>query len=236
MKSAVVGLLLCFAFQGRADNFQKERPQPMNGAYVPRGFDTDDTVEIMVTGLLRDSCSQIGAVSSVLDEGGKKLVLALTSHEYSGRCLKTKVPFYLPVYVGRLRQAGVYSIQDGVSGQSLGRLEIRPAGSGGGGVDDLIYPPLTDAYVLAQSGRPALILKGVLPSDCLAVGDVKIEVQGNVVVAMPKLARIEGQSCRAGNFGFSKTVALTERMPRGMYLLHVRAMGGRSINKMEFGY
>ncbi len=74
-----------------------------------------------------------------------------------------------------------------------------------------------------------------MPIDCLAIKDVGLEVQPNVVVVMPRLTRIAGMACRAGNYPFLKVVPAASALPRGIYLLHVRSMGGRSINKIIAG-
>jgi hypothetical protein len=217
------------------DNFLREVPLPLARAFIPHGFDTDDSVEIVVMGILKSSCSTVGRVSTSLDDTRRVLAVNLTAYEYSGRCLKTEIPFYLTVHVGLLRAAGAYTIQDYVSRRSLGRMDIARAPGSGDGVDNILYAPLTDAYLQKQLGQNVLVLKGFMPLDCLTIDAVDVQIQGDVMVALPRLANLPGKACRKGNFPFTKTVSMAKAIPRGVFLLHVRSMGGQSINKIAAG-
>jgi len=236
MKVKLGFLLACLlTLPSFASNFVKEVAQPISAAFVPHGFDADDSVEIMVMGVLKSSCSKIGQLTEDLDAEGKVLKIGLTTYEYTGKCIKTEVPFFLPVYVGLLRTPGRYTIQDYVSHRNIGVLDIAKVPGNGSGIDNAIYPLLTDAYVQKHSGRNYLVMKGILPLDCLAIQDVTVNVQPNVVVVLPRLGRVEGRACHAGNYPFTKVEALTKALPKGIFLLHARSMGGRSINKIETG-
>ncbi len=235
MKVGLGILLACFlSASAVAGNYLREVSQPIVKVYVPNGFDTDDSVEIVVMGILRDSCTQVGRVSGDLDEARKILTINLTAYEYSGNCVKADIPFYLPVYVGPIRNPGIYAIQDNPTRRAIGTLGVGRAPVSGSGVDSLPYPPLTDAYLLKQEGKDVLVLKGFMPMDCLTIDSVDVQVQPDAAIVRPRMARLES-SCRKGNFPFTKTVPITQTLPRGVFLLHVRSMGGRSINKIVAG-
>ncbi len=225
-------VLLVIAAESRGGEFVREVAQPLQGAYIPQGFDTNDTIEIMVTGKLRNSCARIGAEGTQLDESKRVISVTLSSYEYSGKCLETEIPFFFPVYIGMLRTAGDYAVRDAVSQRVLGWVRVAKAPKSGSGVDDVVYPLLTDAFVLSAQGRRVLVLKGLLPADCVTLGETRLEVQPNVLVAVPSLVRTADRQCRRGTFPFTKTVELRRALPKGLFLLHVRSMGGRSIQKM----
>lgn len=228
----LAGLLSVTAF---GQSFLREVSQPIAKAYIANGFDTDDNVEIVVMAILRDSCMQVGRAAADVDEARRLLTIHLTAYEFSGNCVKADIPVYVPLYVGPIRNPGIYTIQDNSLRRAIASFGVSRAPITGAGVDSVSYPPLTDAYLLKQEGKDVLVLKGFMPLDCLTIDAVDVQIYSDSAVVRPRMSRLEGVSCRKGNFPFTKNVPVTQALPRGVFLLHVRSMGGRSINKMVAG-
>lgn len=207
-----------------------EVDQSLSKAYIPAGFDSNDSVQIVVAGKFPHTCHQMGAIFTSLDRGRKVLEVQVSAYEHEGRCLPVEVPFFQVVHVGLVGMAGSFRVVDRTTKKSLGVLSLKEAGEGGG-PDDETYAPLLDAYFLPQPGGKKLaVLSGIFSDTCLRLKDVEVRYHPDVVVVMPKLDR-RGTSCAPASRPFHKKVELEPEL-KGTFLLHVRALGGQAFNKM----
>lgn len=213
-------------------DFTQEVEQPLTQAFIPIGFDDNDSVQIVVAGKFKNSCFQMGTYSSLVDDAKKTIEIRVTAYEYGGRCLQVEVPFYHTVYLGLVGEVASYSVVDATSGKKLGALNIAKAPPSGTGTDADTYAPLLDAYLTPdKNGKDSLVLNGIFPDNCVQMERVDLLPYETVLVVLPKILRKDTGHCKTGEFPFRKTVPVTTVLPQ-RFLLHVRSMGGQAINKI----
>lgn len=228
-------LVLVFVSPVFAVELVGEIEQPITQAYIPKGFDSDDSAQFMVVGKFKNACFQMGTIFTSVDRQKKRIEVQLTGYEYSGECLDTEVSFHQVVPLGVIGIPGKFQVFDRVSKTRLGFLEFAKAGEGGAGTDRFNYAPLIDAYLVdrPKAGKRFLVLKGVFHDSCLSIKDVELQAQGDVLVVLPTIHKLAQNGCRSGDFPFEKAIFLKEALPEE-FLLHVRSMGGQAINKMVY--
>lgn len=215
-----------------AGDFVTEIGQPIDRMFVPKGYDTNDTLRVMVEGRLPSACYQISRADSIFDEEKNTIEIQLTANEYSGNCPKISVPFHYSFLLGRIKTAGTYTIVDLSSRKELGTVQIQEAKPTGPGTDDLMYMPLLDAFLVKEGGKNFVHLRGVFPSHCMRYKGLKVEVQADVVVILPQAAYRPMTACSEDEVPFERKIELPVELPKHSYLLHVRSLGGQAIEKM----
>lgn len=195
---------------------------PIGIAFLPQGFDDNDNVQVTFEGEFPSSCYKVGPTKLSLN--GNVIEVTQTAYKYQGPCLDMIVPFYITVDAGILK-AGRYTVADSKSGAKLGELPI--AISKTPGADDYLYAPITDADI----ENNFLILKGVIRDRCTVLNKVLVRNVGNVIEALPIAERLTGIKCERGYYPFKTRVELPGVL-HGHFLLHVRSLEGRAINKV----
>lgn len=228
-----VGLLCGSLSTGtNAGEFVGEMKHALDRAFIPKGFDNDDAVQIVVTGKFVKPCLQLGPVFTQVIQSRWAIEVELTAYEYDGKCIEAGTPFRQTVYLGMLRKSGTYTILDRASKESLGTLRIDEAKEDGPGTDSHPYVPLDDAFILNKSGKSLLILRGVFASTCDTLENVEFRPQADVLVALPMLGKITGRDCQEGVWPFEKAIPISVPLPQRPFLLHVRAVGGQAFSKL----
>ncbi len=206
---------------------------PLKKAYIPTGFDDNDHVQLVVTGEFPDSCYKLGPVTAKVTAA--KIEVTQAAYRDSGVCLDMIVPFNQVVDLDRLPSSN-YEVQDTNSGKYLGNLPVVTAVTPV--ADDFVYAPVEEAMILEERGGkgPTLYLTGNFPSKRMKIKEVRVLNYHDVVVVQPivevsKSADAE-DALLAARPRFEFKQALTN-LPKGNFLLHVRSMNGKAVNKME---
>lgn len=245
MVTAMVAAMVT-AGTARADEVRVE--VALESVLIPaRGYDDNDVVEVVMHGVLPNSCYQIE--TSEVERLGENLIrlrqFALETNE--GRCydkgtlpphMKMAVQFTTSARFGRLGK-GEYSIEyTSAQNQRASRTFAVEAASTPR-IDNQPYAPVTtvatrDFYLLDDVVK--VKFSGVMTSDCLELDpDVKAERQGDVIVILPVVRPIAhdpaGQFCEKVYQPFEHTVTLG-KLPAGHFLVHVRSMAGNAVNKV----
>lgn len=235
MKSKICLIALLFAGFSFAKTII-EHDQRLYHAFVPNGFDANDTVEVVVATQLPTSCYKIGMVSTEIDSDTKTLWVHVRSYQFTGKCIKYPVSVFQTVRVGLVWQPGMYKVRDRTSGATIGSLNVtEEQDPPSHGTDSVAYAPLTDAYLLNYYSKPSVILTGAFTNSCLGFKEVKMTPQADVLVVQPIIAKVQETGCRAGNFRFHKGFPIKVQIPSSTFLLHVRSISGVGINKIVLG-
>ena len=213
-----------------------ENPQTVSvsvkTAYIPVGYDTNDNVQIALTGLLPNACHRVGPAQVKVDEQGKNILVHQQAYQYSKPCLELQIPFTKIVDAGILTE-GSYTVVDETSGVSLGTVEVKRANTLS--IDDYLYAPITDATVIKPSDakNPTLVLDMKWTNRCTRYKDTVVHEYKNVIVVQPIAEALmeEGRSCETESVRFQVKKPLSENL-KGTYLLHVRSMDGQALNKI----
>lgn len=228
----IVSIVTFLSQSAQALEFFRRVEYPIESVFIPEGFDNNDSVQLVIHGKLPNSCYQIGYTSTELDQDTNKLYVSLIAYEYVGECSEYGAPYHLTVQAGLFRKAGSYGVYDKKSGVYLGGLTIGKAKAGPGGTDELDYAPVLDGFLNETANGKELVVRGVFNWSCLEIGDIKIMPQQDVVVVLPQTKKNPDVKCVVGEFGYEVKRPVTEKLPKGEFLLHIRSMGGQSINKV----
>ena len=224
---ATTALICAGATFAHADNPTKE-PAIYSKVFVPRGFDSNDVVQIVATGTFENGCYRPAETSARVDEGAKRIYLTAAAYKYNGLCTQMVLPFDRVVDVG-IVPAGEYQIMQESQSDVLGKITIKEAAKNE--PDDFTYAPVSQAYIDDNGkGKDKLVIRGIMPTDCMKVEDVKITHDDNVLMAQPIVKVEQRKGCAVGTFPFRKEIDV--KAPKGEYLLHVRSMNAKAINNL----
>ncbi len=218
------------AYHSNADTLPVVKTILLGAAYVPSGFDDNDRIQLVVEGLLPNTCYRVGPHSISVSDSSRTIAVEQQVYHYlGGVCFQMMVPFHQVVDVGLIK-AGRYSIADKISAKVLGSLDVLRAKNAG--PDDYLYAPVTDAYLESdtQSKKTNLILTGSFTDRCSMFDDVQVQYQNHVLVVLPIMKRVEGR-CVPEKAMYTKVVELDQEL-HGAYMLHVRSLNGQAINRV----
>lgn len=205
---------------------------PVDSLYVPKGFDSNDNIEIVVGGYLPTPCH--GAPTSKATVSENKISISVFSHkdlfENKALCPQMIVPFMEVVNVGALPQ-GKYDVS--IENNTVvpeARLVVDKAVTDR--VDDFIY---ANVDLVEQVGEDTIRLKGYNPSDCFNFDEVSfVSNDSNVIAVLPKMNQVyERCPMKMVPFEIFADVPkdlLKRKSDEERLLLHVRTMHGRSKN------
>lgn len=213
--------------------------------FVPSGYDDNDNIEIVIDGILPNLCYDVLPTEYTLDREHKKIYVHQPARKRdlpqceknSADSIETKLPMeYSSVLnIGQLDQ-GVYTVVYMKDLTHSGETILEVAHATSDKVDDALYAPVSSVFIpdmIVETNAAEAMLTGVLPSNCLSLREEDLIVRrtGNVIVILPIL-----QVPRRGNCTYSPValdvIAPLGKLEPGRYLLHVRKMVGRSVNKV----
>lgn len=230
MKKILIGLL-SFASLLSTASTPVEKLVPVEHVFIPVGFDSNDTVEIVVTGFLPNLCHKSPEASIVVI--GNDISINISSLYYQDSnpfCPSMIVPFEQTVNLGLLDK-GNYNIK--VNGKSPWELkeEMNILSSSSNAIDDHHY-----AYVnyidKEAAGAGEVMLKGYNPSDCFVLDKIEhVSNNKDTYSIMPKMKQIRS-FCPRKMVPFSYKWKVPNDLNRRNVLLHVRTMNGNSVNSV----
>ena len=209
----------------------------------PSGYDDNDHVQMVVDGLFPNQCYQLANTNFNVDED-KKIVSIGQMARLKGTsdCKKTPLPEYLnyptrfssEINLGVLA-SGEYTVIYKSQKTQKSERKFNVAKSKTESTDEAIYAPVSDAFIpemIYETANAEIVLTGVLDSLCLQWKQVDIERFEDIIVVMPKMQlSADPTQCRQTPEPLEKIIALGA-VKEGRYLLHVRSMSGKGINRM----
>jgi hypothetical protein len=203
---------------------------PIDDVYSPKGFDTNDNAQIVISGYLPNLCHKNPkAKVSVV---GRKVEIKMISLKYDTSnpyCLEMIVPFVEAVDLGVLDK-GAYDIV--VNGKSIfeSRANLQVSEAQSDAVDDHVYAAVE--YIDKEIGNRKVVLKGYNPSDCFVLDNIKIlDNEKNVYSILPKMKQISSH-CPMKMMPFEYEVEVPSKLKADKVLLHVRSIEGKSVNSI----
>lgn len=200
---------------------------PVSATYVPKGFDSNDNAQIVVSGAYPNSCYKMGPTHVKVDRKTRQVTVDINAY-YTQRtyCLMLYIPFTQTVDLGILPAAD-YDLT--INRMSVQKLPIALATRDQS--DDYLY---STVHQVIRLDRETFELRGVLPNSCAEISEIRvIEEEGNVLTVLP-IVRFS-PSCEPKDdpslLGFSKDFTVSEKLS-GPKLLYVRSLNGASINQV----
>ncbi len=190
-------------------------------AYVPAGFDSNDNVQFVGEGLMRNTCYHSAPPAVTVDENTKTVMIGPSAFAYSGLCLQVVLPFNRTVEVGLL-SPGDYAIIQSASGTRLNTIHVTAA------IDHDVFAPIANATFHQVGARGQVTLSGNFPQSCWQIGKVKVTHQSDVIELWP-LTKVDSSStCIDGSYPFLKAIDVGQ-LAKGRYLLYVRSLDSKDV-------
>lgn len=231
----LTAFLLCM--HGHAAPSGKIVEIPLKKVYVPHtGFDDNDRIEVVAEGELPNPCFTLGETKAEAQGSGDGYrVRQMAWRRLTGACdsddlIDDPIPFTSVVALGRL-EASSYRVtfRHEMGGTPSRSFSVREATSEE--IDEMPYAvvravEMEEGYV--EGTEVTATIRGFIPSTCLVrEGAPRVEVQDDVIVVRPVLAKKPGVECRHVLSPFKETFSVGKLAP-GSYLAHVRSRGGNA--------
>ena len=202
---------------------------PVGNIYVPFGFDSNDLTEIVVEGVLPDLCFKAPEVYMMREGNNIKLkVVAYKDNTPQVACPRVRVPFNEVVNTGILDR-GKYKLTANKNTKYETKSELKVSESVSGAVDDYIYARVEG---IEFDGHKRVTLKGHNPSDCWELDKVEFADNGTDTYSVLPILKQVKADCKEVMTEFTYEADLPDTLERDKVLLHVRAMSGKSVNKL----
>lgn len=199
---------------------------PVTEVFAPKGFDSNDNVEIVISGFLPNLCYKSPAAN--VEIKGKDIYIemkALRIADLSSYCAEMVVPYLEAVDVGLLDR-GQYQVH--VAGQPAASLFVAESSSDA--MDELVYANID--HIEKGLDSNVVKLKGYNPSDCFVFDRVENVDNGiNAFSVMPIMKQVS-EFCPRKMVPFEIEWKIPARLDREQVLLHVRSMNGKSVNSL----
>jgi hypothetical protein len=208
---------------------------PVDHVFVPRGFDNNDNVELVVTGKFPNPCYNLNRVE--VDVVGDLVKLNVTSIKkdspLTSACGPMKVPFTEVVSVGSL-QAGDYRIvvNGGTPYELRNEMQVEIASSNS--VDEHLYA-LVDYVELGftggLSGDAILVAHSVSP--CLKFDRVEyLSNEKDTISVLPVMKKVSS-NCPEKKTRIEIPIKFgPDALPHDRVLLFVRSIEGKSVHSI----
>lgn len=218
---------------------------PLETALTPEtGFDNNDNVQVVVHGMLPNACYTIGESKLTHQDEGRVIEI----HQFAwfrndGLCaqiedlpihMKMRIPFTKTVDLKRMA-AGRYQIKYFQRNHAPKERTLMIAEAPVPAVDSFDYAIITNVEskdFFSSKQKPQLLIRGMLNTTCVVLDEpLQIERQGDVTVILPKTHQIPNMACAEVLVPFERVIDL-EIAPVGHHLIHIRSMGGQSMNRV----
>ena len=227
---ALFGLaMICTGFVATASAAPISRMAPVTHVYSPKGFDTNDNTQVVVSGYLPSLCYK--AQTSEVKVIGKTIAVTVKAlvDERVEFCLQMIVPFLETVNVGVLDK-GTYNVvvNGGSEFESLSNIKVDESSSSA--VDNYVYANLD--YVEKVEGSRRVILKGYNPSDCFQFDRVEFISNSKDTYSVLPIMKQVRPDCPMKMVPMTIEAEVPKTLSSDLVLLHVRIMDGKSINSL----
>jgi hypothetical protein len=208
---------------------------PVDHLYIPKGFDSNDSVEVVVTGTFPNVCYSRNSVNVRLRGEEIDIEVTALAPEQLGKlvnekfCAEMEVPFKEVISLGNL-QGGDYKVNVNQEAKiSLSEvLTVSEATSSA--VDDNVYAAVD--YVEQLSDKD-FNLKGWKYSNCFEVKEIKIVSNKKDTFSILPIMKQVSTHCPMKGMPFTYPVKLNlEALQTKRPLLHVRTLDGKSVNSI----
>lgn len=230
MKFFFITLTLVLPLLGQA-NSPEVVPSPIDHLFVPKGFDNNDNVEIVVTGKYPNPC-YIRNNSTVEVQDNKVLVTVTALRRDSDEgCDPMAVPFSEAITIGNL-QAGPYEIvvNGGTTYEQMEPLTVDVSPSTG--VDEHLYA-IVDYIELGFTGGLSgdAVIMARSPSDCVVFDRVEYLTNGKDTLSVLPIMKKVSENCTEKIKRFEIPIRFHPRtFAHKDLLLFVRSIEGKSIH------
>ena len=201
---------------------------PIDHVFVPKGFDSNDSAEIIVKGTLPNLCHKTPTTEVKIE--GRSIHISLKSLYYDQTdyfCPPAVLPFEETVRLGVLDK-GMYqvSVNAGRNAQK-GILVITEASISN--VDDFLY---ANVEYVQRINDNKIKLMGVNPSHCFSLKRIDFVSNDIDTYSVLPILKQTAEDCPYQAVPFEYIVDVPSELAAKQILIHVRGMKGKSVNKV----
>ncbi len=220
---------------------------PLDAVLAPyHGYDNTNNIEVVLHGNLPNTCYQLDEYTLEKDPVTHTIrIHQFATKKLDGVCGEENalpehftmlVPFTNVASLGIL-PAGDYTIKYDDDTYHSGQKSLNVKVAHKTTVDDYPYASvsgISTSDVVQKNDKLSATLSGVLTSSCsyLDTDNIKIEKQKDVYVVLPILKMKLGVMCIQTLIPFMHTIELEAPKEQGNYLIQVRSMNGKSVNRV----
>ena len=205
-------------------------------AYIPPGFDDNDHAQLVIEGVLPNNCFKVGPTDVKVDEIQKVIYVKNSFYYYKeAMCLQMQVPYEKEVDVGVI-PVGQYKVIFTAGSDSkvgYGLMGISKATTKN--ADNFLYAPVTSVELLVNTNDKSKVLqlKGEFSNPCMKLKEVKFNHYSySDVIEVYPIAEMDSGNCSGTDSRAFQTTLNLKDIPQGRYLVHVRVLNGRAVNKI----
>ena len=231
--------LLFFATLGFTALIHASEPQvivsPVDHLFVPRGFDNNDNLEVVVTGKFPNPCYIKNKVE--VEVLGNKVLINVTAlkrdNNRAAICEPMTVPFKEDITVGNL-QGGNYEVIVNEKTEYEQREKLFVSTSTSNSVDDHLYPIVEYVelgFTGGMNGSAFLVAKS--PSDCVVFDRVEYTTNNKDTISILPIMKKVSQHCNENKKRITIPIKFNLRsLANKDVLLFVRSIEGKSVNSI----
>mgnify|MGYP001627414437 CR=1 FL=1 len=208
---------------------------PVDHVFVPAGFDNNDNVELVVTGLFPNPCFKRNDVSVDVrgEEIDVKVSAVVSDDEKSPLCAAMVVPFKEDIQIGNL-QGGQYKIfvNRGTPFELRDTIVIGEAASQN--QDDHLYAMVSYIELGFTGGTTgSAMLVGWNPSSCMELDRVEYRSNGKDTLVIQPIMKKVSDFCPMKMTPLNIPVSFDpSEFKHSEVLLMSRTIEGRSVNNL----
>ena len=228
MKRTVTGVLCGWALAA-SGTLLAEALAPIESQFlfVPKGFDDNDKVEIVLDGYMPSTCYRQAEPTFTVDVAAKVITVQAMAKVYEGPCLLVLVPYTEVVNVGSLPK-GDYTVKT----LGLDGTVISIAQSTNSGPDDFLYAPVdtVNVTVMPEQQKIELEIRGRFTNTCMTSDKVNVIDSEDTLEVLPVIKVADRPDCHEEEFSYKPMIVELPWRKAGRYLAHVRSLNGKSAN------
>ncbi|MDD0854305.1 hypothetical protein HBN50_14425 [Halobacteriovorax sp. GB3] len=219
----VMAFLISFIQQGLAVGV---RSVPVDNLFAPMGFNSNDNVEVVVSGFLPNLCYKDLRINPIVE--GNRIKIDVKANDLSAPdvvCGEMIVPFLEEVQLGVLDQ-GWYDVE--VNGEINNEIYIEEA------IDDAIEDEvLANVEVVVKDEYSRIIkLKGHNPSSCYEFEAFEVIDNGKDVYSVSPIMKKVSEFCPMKMVPFELEFEVPNDLKSDRLLIHVKSMYGNNLNSL----
>lgn len=199
---------------------------PVEHLFVPKGFDNNDNVELLVRGRFPNTCYSRNKFDVKVKDD--QLNITVTALRSDGACENYSVPYLENVTVGTL-QAGKYQVV--VNGILKENLEVTEARSNS--VDEHLYAEVEYVELGFMGGVTGSAWLVGRIADCMGIDRVEMISNGKDTLSVLPIIKTISNSCAKQRVYFSQLVTFDpKKFKESELMLFVRTMDGKSVHSL----
>ena len=200
----------------------------LTNVFVPKGFDSNDQVEIIISGELPSTCYLRPRGETKIENN--RVVVEMKATKIVDRnivCIEAIIPYLISVPLGEL-SVGNYDIAVNVGADSEKTSSIQIDNPSSNSINNFNYANVTN--VQRPSLEREIIISGIHPSSCMEIERVEVITNpiSNTYSVLPIIKQAQ-PICDS----MIKPFAFTLKLPNGrtaQELVHIRKIDGTALN------